>query len=249
MFQRFTDLLTTSIGKKALMSATGLLLVGFLVLHLAGNLTLFADDTGAAFNRYAQALASNRALMYAAEALLALLFLAHIALGLRVSMENRSARPRGYALSRDRGSRTFSSNTMLITGVVVLGFLVIHITDFRLRERSPDGLAAMVFRRLSEPAGALIYLVGVIALGIHLSHAFRSALQTLGVNHPRYNRAIHGAGRLIAIGLAIGFAAFPVLLLGDDRSEGRVARSQDSKIAPAEGPSMADVVTPEDSSR
>jgi succinate dehydrogenase / fumarate reductase cytochrome b subunit len=101
---------------------------------------------------------------------------------------------------------------MFITGAVILGFVIIHLLDFRLRERAPDGLAAMVVRRISQPAGALIYLVGVVALGIHLSHAVRSALQTLGVNHPRFNPTLRKASLALALLLLVGFAAFPVVL-------------------------------------
>jgi succinate dehydrogenase / fumarate reductase, cytochrome b subunit len=225
MAARLSRLWSSSIGKKALMSATGLLLIGFLVVHLAGNLTLFADDGGDAFDAYAAKLESLGPLLTLAEIGLVLIFVAHLALGLRVTFENRAARTQRYALERDRGARTFASSTMVVTGCVVLVFVVVHLLDFRLRERAPDGLAAMVVRRLAEPAGALIYLVGVAALGIHLSHAFRSAMQTLGLNDTRFDRSIVRVGRVIAIGLGVGFALFPLILFsGAKRSERAAAK-------------------------
>ncbi|MBI5431954.1 MAG: succinate dehydrogenase cytochrome b subunit [Planctomycetes bacterium] len=193
------------------MSVTGLLLIGFLVVHLAGNLQLFSDDTGEHFNAYAEKLKSFGPLLYVAEFGLIALFVAHLALGLRVTFENRAARSQRYALDRDRGARSFASSTMVVTGVIVLVFVIVHLLDFRLREMAPDGLAAMVVRRLSEPAGALIYIVGVGALGIHLSHAFRSAMQTLGLNNTRYDVPIARAGKALAIVLGVGFAIFPLV--------------------------------------
>ncbi len=228
MIHRFTDLARTSIGKKALMSVSGLFLIGFVLVHLIGNSTLWLDGDGAAFDHYAQALDDKKPFLYLAEIGLLLVFAAHIALAVRVTLENKSARTERYALDRNRGARTFSSATMIVTGLAILVFLVIHLLDFRLRERAPDGLAAMVVRRLSEPAGALIYLVGVVALGIHLAHAFRSALQTLGVNHPRYNPLIVRTGRMLALLLGLGFAAFPVVLLTRSAPSPRVVERSES---------------------
>jgi succinate dehydrogenase / fumarate reductase cytochrome b subunit len=214
MVRRISSLWSSSIGKKALMSCTGLLLIGFLVVHLLGNLQLFADDSGEHFNAYADKLKSFGALLYVAEFGLLALFAAHVFLGLRVTFENRAARAQRYALDRDRGARSFASATMIVTGLVVLVFVIVHLLDFRLREVAPDGLAAMVVRRLSEPAGALIYIVGVAALGIHLSHAFRSALQTLGLNGTSFDGPISRLGKAVAIVLGVGFALFPLVFFG-----------------------------------
>ena len=208
--------LHSTIGRKVLMALTGLALIVFLIGHLIGNLTLYADGDGEAFNHYAETLESNP-LLLPIEVGLALLFIAHIALGIRVSLENREARKKGYAIRASLGRRTLGSASMLITGVLILAFLVVHVADFRipklLGDESMDDLALAVKQRLASPLGAGIYLVGVVALGLHLSHAFQSAFQTLGVNHPKYSPWITRVGIALAIVLFLGFASFPVVLM------------------------------------
>ncbi len=209
--------LTSSIGKKTVMALTGLCLVGFLVAHLAGNLTFYTGGEEG-LNAYAQKLEDLGPLLVVAEVALALLFVVHIALALRLSRENSAAREQGYRRRGSMGERTAGSSTMLITGLIVAVFLVIHLIDFRLPKLTGelDDLGAAVTQRLSSPAGIAIYLVGVTALGLHLSHAVQSALQTLGAAHPKYTPLLRGLGLLLAVVLFVGFASFPIygLFLG-----------------------------------
>jgi succinate dehydrogenase / fumarate reductase cytochrome b subunit len=208
--------LRSSIGRKALMALSGLALIGFLVAHLAGNLTLYADADGTAFNHYAETLESNP-LLLPAEIGLVLLILLHLVLGIRVSLDNREARKKGYAVRASLGGRTLGSATMLLTGILILVFLVVHVSDFRipklLGDESVEDLAGAVKRRLASPLGAGVYLVGVAAVGLHLSHAFQSAFQTLGLNHPKYTPWIARLGLALAVILFLGFASFPIVLL------------------------------------
>jgi len=195
------------------MAITGLGLIGFLIGHLAGNLTLFADDSGEAFNDYAHMLESNPALPVIELGLFAFLII-HIAMALRVSKENRDARAKGYSLRASMGKRTLGSGSMLVTGLIIGVFLVIHMIDFRIPNWAGevDDLAALVKERMASPVGAGIYFVGVVAVGIHVSHAFKSAFQTLGLTHSKYTPLIERVGLALAILLFIGFAAFPILL-------------------------------------
>jgi len=207
---------SSSIGRKWAMALSGLALIGFLVVHLAGNLTLYADDTGATFRAYERALESQGPLLLVAEAGLLALFVAHIAMGLRVTLQNREARETRYRIRASMGKSTFASRTMIVTGLLIAVFLVIHIIDFRGAkllgaERVAD-MAGAVKHRLASPLGAGIYLVGVTALGLHLSHAFQSAFQTLGLSHPKYTPMIEKLGLLIAVLLFVGFASFPIIL-------------------------------------
>jgi len=210
---RLVRFLNSSIGKKFSMAVTGLLLIGFLVTHLLGNLTLYADDTGEMFNAYEHALTSNP-LLPIAEVGLLVLFVIHIALGIRVTLENRESRKSDYQIRSTKGARTLASGSMIITGVLVLVFLVVHLKDFRIAKMGvgEHDMALMVKERLASPVGALIYLIGVGALGIHLSHAFKGALQTLGVSHPRYTPLIEKASLALAVLLFLGFASFPLIL-------------------------------------
>ncbi len=213
MSGRLRPLGSSSIGKKAVMAVSGLLLIGFLIAHLAGNLLIFSGQQGTAFDEYAAKLESNP-LLPVIEVGLFVVFATHIVMALRVSSENRQARGQGYAVRSSMGERTLASASMLVTGVVVLVFLIVHLVDFRIGKRYMDpangSLAALVKRRLHEPLGAAVYLAGVTALGIHLRHAFRSALQTLGVNHPALNPLLVRLGWALAILLGLGFASFPI---------------------------------------
>lgn len=202
--------LNSSIGKKAVMALTGLLLIGFLFFHLAGNLTLFGSDQ--AFNDYVAKLQELGPVLLVMEVLLLLLFACHIFLGLRVSMENREARSRNYSIRNTRGKSTVSSTSMLLTGVVILGFLVKHLMDFRFQAGEfHERPAGMVRDVLASPPHALLYMVGVSALGFHLAHALRSAMQSLGVNHPKVTPVLEALSLIVALGLWAGFMAFPVL--------------------------------------
>lgn len=216
MLRWFVRTLSSSLGKKFVVALSGLLLVGFLLLHLLGNLLIYAGKSGESFDVYEKTLASNPLLVVAEVGLLTL-FVVHVALALRVNMENRDARREGYRVRATLGQRTLASSSMVFTGILVLGFLVVHIADFRIsklfREAAGYSLAAMVSERLRTPLGAGIYLAGVLALAVHLSHAFRSAFQTLGVSHPRLGTLLTRIGWAVAIGLGLGFASFPLFFL------------------------------------
>src|SRR5262245_8333864 len=125
----------SSVGKKFIMAVTGLLLSGFLVVHLAGNLLLLKGE--AVFNHYAEALEANPALPIA-EIALAAIFVFHIIVGLKLAFENKQARPTPYEVSASKGGKTFASLTMPYTGSLLLVFLFVHLKTFRFTER-PNG--------------------------------------------------------------------------------------------------------------
>lgn len=195
------------------MAVTGLSLVGFLVVHLAGNLTLYQD--GDTFNAYATKLESYGVGLHAVEIGLLAVFAVHIVLALRLARENSAARSTRYRVRAGEGRRTAGSSTMVVTGLALGLFLVVHVTDFRIPKLAGeiDDLAGAVRARLATALGATIYLVGAGALGLHLSHGVSSALHTLGAHHPRWSPLLRAAGRAIAVILALGFASFPIYFL------------------------------------
>lgn len=204
--------LSSSLGRKYVMAATGLSLVLFLVAHLAGNATLFLGDD--AFNAYAHALESNP-LLPLAEAGLAGLFLVHVAFAVLLIVKNRAARLDKYRSELGKGGKTIASATMAVTGPLVLVFLLVHLYDFRITKIFADDgydLAVAVRERLASPLGATVYLAGLLALGLHLWHGFQSAFQTFGVGHPRWRRFVLWTGRAVALALMLGFMAFPIWL-------------------------------------
>lgn len=206
---RVLEFLDSSIGKKIMVAIAGLLLCGFLITHLAGNLFLFVGATQ--FNRYAEFLESQ-ALLPLAEAGLFVLFLIHIALSVRARMANMAARPVGYQVSADKGARTPGSRTMAVGGSLILLFIIIHVATIKYQVGGAMGttLYDHVTGWFHNPLYAGFYVLAMIALGLHLSHGVQSAFQTLGVNHPRYTPAIKKLSLAFAVVIALGFAVMPI---------------------------------------
>lgn len=202
-------LFSASIGKKILVAVAGLLLCGFLITHLAGNLFLFVGP--GAFNKYATTLESNP-LLPLAESLLLLIFLVHIVWSLKVRWENKKARPVGYEQHRAKGGRTPGSRTMSYTAILVLVFLIIHVKMFKFG-MDDAGLYHKVLGALSQPGWAAFYIVALVGLMLHLSHGVQSAFQTLGLNHPKYFPTIKIISRIFAVVIAGGFIAIPIWAL------------------------------------
>lgn len=215
-------LLSSSIGRKCVMGATGLLLCGFLVAHLAGNLLLFGGQKP--FNHYAHMLHSQEWLPLA-EAGLLVLFVAHIYLAFTTAKDNSSARSVEYAVKQTKLPRKMltlvpASNWMFASGAVVLGFLILHLIDLRLGLR-PDIAhfdEAEAYRNtievLSNPYSRLIYGIGVVFLGFHLSHGFAAAFQSLGLSHPKYTPVIKLVGKVFAVAIAVGFLLIVIFVPG-----------------------------------
>lgn len=208
----FVRFLNSSIGRKYVMAITGLSLTLFLLVHMAGNLTLYSGNK--AFNDYAHLLESNP-LLPLAEAGLAGLFAVHILFAVFLVKKNKTSRDEGYRATLGMGSKTLASTTMWVTGPLLLVFLLIHLWDFRIKKELVEGdydLAQMVVDRLTSPVGFAIYVISVGLVGLHMWHAFQSAFQTLGVAHPRYRGIIQNTGRLITVLLVAGFGGIPFYL-------------------------------------
>ncbi|MEM7308868.1 MAG: succinate dehydrogenase cytochrome b subunit [Planctomycetota bacterium] len=206
--------LFSSVGRKIVMGLTGLLLVGFLIEHLAGNLTLFQDSDGTAFNEYKEWLESFGPLLKVAEVGLFLLFASHIAIALKLSLENREARKQRYVIRSSRGQATAASLSMLFTGSVVMLFLIKHVGfDFRFNGDFHEAPAAVVKDTLASPVSGFFYVATMGILGFHLAHGFRSAFQSLGLSHPKLDPLLDKAGIGLAVALAVGFASFPIYYL------------------------------------
>lgn len=206
---RVFEFLESSIGKKIMVALAGLFLCGFLAMHLLGNLLLFVGP--AAFNKYAETLEHNP-LLPIAEVGLVVLFLVHIALSVRARIANNAARPVEYEAYAGKGARTPGSKSMAISGSLILIFLIVHIKSFRLaaEEIRETNLYDLVTGSFTNPLYAGFYIVALVAIGLHLSHGFQSAFQTLGLNHPRYTPTIKKLGLAFAILVALGFISMPL---------------------------------------
>ena len=205
----------STIGQKALVGITGLALVGFLVTHLVGNLTMYAGDDGASFNAYSQGLHDLGILLYIAEVGLLVIFISHIALVARLVIKQRSAGGASrYAVTntkRDGGwFQLKSSRTMAISGTILLVFLVVHIWDFRLQLEPDTNLFEMVRSALQEPWRVGLYVAGSFVVGWHVFHGFQSAFRSLGLNHSAFTPGLSKTGTFLAVLFGLGFASFPL---------------------------------------
>ncbi len=214
-------LVRSSVGRKWLNGLTGALLLAFIVEHLFGNILLLVGAD--AYNRYVARLLGMGELVYIAEILLALVFVLHAIFGVSVWLDKRRARPTRYALYRSAGEpsrQTLSSRSMIVTGVLVLAFLVWHLVTFRfgphytitLDGRETRDLYRLVVETFANPAYVISYEIIMILLGMHLRHGFWSAFQTLGVSNPKYARPIQGFAIVFAVVIAVGFLAIPPVL-------------------------------------
>ncbi len=214
-------LFNSSIGKKQVMAVTGLSLTLFLIVHMLGNLLIYVSSD--AFNLYSYKLTSNP-LIYVAEAGLIALFVSHIGLAIRLTLENRQARPEKYFMKQNTGrGTTFASQTMPYTGLIGMVFVIIHIINFKLATLTGQGiemvtidgieminLYKLVIEHFQSPLSILIYIIGVTVFGIHISHGIGSAFQTLGFRHPKYTPFIEMKSKAIAIFVTIGFCSVPI---------------------------------------
>jgi len=199
-----SKLFSSPIGKKMGMALTGLILYGFLIGHLLGNLLLLKGDGGQTFNAYSEYLI-NHPLLIPAEIFLVIVFLLHIYLAISVTRDNHRARPTGYQTTRSAGGRNFASHTMIYSGAVILIFLVLHLKTFKYSEKTGT-LYELVSSTFQQTGYTLWYLIAMIILGAHLWHAFQSALQTLSIRSEK----IKFLGLVLCLVLAIGFGSLPL---------------------------------------
>lgn len=224
----------STLGKKFLIAFGGLAWAFFLISHMVGNLQLLLLPTGDAYNRYAYFLASLGGLLYAAEAGLVATLLVHAGLAIKTTLDNRRARGDSrYAMSQTKGGpsrNTAGSRNMIVTGSVLLVFIVFHIWSFKYGPSVDEGyvvsldgvemrdLHRLVIERFSSPIYTFGYVAVMALLGAHLKHGFWSAFQSLGAMSPRWSRPIHLAGVAIAVGLFVGFVVAPLWIYFDLRS-------------------------------
>lgn len=218
----FGKYLKSSVGAKHVMAITGLLLVGFVIQHMVGNLQIFIGQE--AINSYAANLKALGPLLWVARAGLLLIFVVHVASALRLVSMNRAARPVAYKKFKpDRSS--FASRTMMMSGLIVLAFLAFHLLHFTLGGGPLDkqfnlidsvgrhDVYNMVVLGFQLPAVTIAYVIATVLLCLHLSHGVTSMFQSIGLNHPKYNGIFNLAGPVIATIVLIGNTSMPIACL------------------------------------
>lgn len=209
-------MLTSPLGRKVLMALTGVLLTGFLVAHLVGNILIFVSPES--FNHYSHNLVSNP-LIYIAEGGLLALFVAHFVSGILLYRQNREARPVGYSVKRNAGHtshKSVASTAMIFTGIFLLVFVPLHLWTFKFgahyasaNEPEVRDLYRLVIEIFSSPANVAFYVAAMALVGLHLFHGVGSAFQSVGIYYRRGPRFI---GQVAALVIAGGFLILPILI-------------------------------------
>lgn len=210
--------LRSSLGLKIVTAVTGLILFGFVVAHMIGNLQVYLGAE--AMDTYAVNLRAlgHGTLLWIARAGLLVAAVLHIWSAWRLTLINTAARPVGYREVARRES-TYASRTMRWSGVIVLLFVVYHLLHFTFGPRvvHPHFVPGAVYHNFvtgfRSPLVSGFYILAMLALGLHLYHGAWSFMQTLGLSHPRYNHLRHAFATLVTVVVVAGNISFPVAVL------------------------------------
>jgi succinate dehydrogenase / fumarate reductase cytochrome b subunit len=211
----------TTIGKKAVMAITGVILFGFLIAHMAGNLQFFAGPEK--LNGYAESLRELGPLLWLLRIGLLVAVVLHITASIQLVRLQREARPVSYTRRSNAGS-TYASRTMYWSGPIVLAFLVYHLMHLTF------GIGGLPFEELrpyentiagfSNPFVTIAYVIAMVLLGMHLYHGLWSLFQSLGFSHPRYTPRLKLLAKAFTILLVLGFISVPLAILAGVRPAG-----------------------------
>ena len=196
------------------MAVTGGALFGFVIAHLAGNLQIFLGPEK--FNGYAHALRELGPLLWAARIALLIAVGLHIVSTIQLATVKSEARPVRYVKWKASAS-TYASRTMYMSGPIVAAFVIYHLMQFTFgvggTHYSPSDPYGNVIAGFRNPLVSIAYVIAMALLCLHLRHGLWSALQTLGVYHPRYTPRIKAIASLVALLVFFGFASIPVAIL------------------------------------
>lgn len=218
--------MSTTVGRKYLTALSGIALVIFIILHLAGNLTLFIPG-GEAFNAYAQKLKDLGPLFYVGEIGLLFVIILHIVTAVSVKRSAQKARPidyKNFETKNGPSKLNFMSKNMIISGLILGTFIVIHVWQFRFGPGIEEGYvttlqgneARDLYRLIAEtfknPGWVSFYMGVVLFLGFHMRHGFWSAFQSLGLNYPKFSAPLYMLAAIVSFTLALGFFLLPLYL-------------------------------------
>jgi succinate dehydrogenase / fumarate reductase cytochrome b subunit len=231
MINFLRNLFCSSLGKKYIMSITGFALVAFVIGHMVGNLQVFLGAE--AINRYGHFLQSNVELLWPVRIALLGIVLLHIWSATRLTIENRAARPVGYA-EWNPTVASYASRTMMMSGLIVAAFVIYHILHFTVMVQAVNlvhdhanfktdpyfmdaegrhDIYKMMIVGFRQPLVALFYIIGVGLLCLHLSHGISAMFQSLGWKTRSYARLLDNAAKIVAWVLFLGYISIPVSIL------------------------------------
>ncbi len=214
----------TTIGKKVVMAVTGLVLFGFLIGHMAGNLQFFLGRE--ALNSYAEKLHHTPALLWGARISLLVAVGLHIIAAVQLANLQRAARPVGYHKRTPVGS-SYASRTMYWSGPIIAFFVIYHLLHLTTGTAHPNYEYLNAYDNVvigfSNPLVVLAYVIAMVLVCLHLNHGVWSMFQSIGFSHPRYTPRIKAFARTFSVLLVAGFLSVPVaVLLGFHPDFGRV---------------------------
>lgn len=202
------------IGKKVVVAITGIVLFGFVLGHLAGNLQVFLGAER--LNHYAELLRMNAGLLWAARALLLFAVVLHIVATVQLKAMALGARPSRYTRYTPTRS-SLASRTMMWTGPMIAAFVVYHLLHFTTGTAHPDFVREDVYRNVvlgfRQIPVSVAYIIAMILLGFHLQHGLWSMFQSLGLNHPRYTPGFKRFAVLFSILIVVGNISIPLAVL------------------------------------
>ena len=216
MPSRFRRVFSSTVGTKLLIGVTGVALFIYMLLHLAGNVLVFAGPDF--FNEYSHKLISNPLIIPIEIGLLAV-FLIHIYKAITMWMGNSAARPVNYTKKELAGGpsrKSVASSTMIGSGLFLLVFVIIHVKQFKFGSwyLVTDSTVRDLYRTEMEvfqnPFWVIVYVVATLLVGLHLRHGISSAFQSLGLDHPVYTRRLTAIGIVLAVVIGVGLAIIPV---------------------------------------
>ncbi len=237
--QRALTLTRTTVGKKALVAITGAIMFGFLIVHLVGNLLLFAGPE--AYNGYAATLKGNLPVLWGARLVLLTSVVVHVVLTIQLARRNTEARAVGYRKPRQDMVTNYAARTMALTGPLVFLFILFHLAHYTAPGLSLGGEfdAENVYGNVVQSFRvwwvSAIYIFANAMLGLHLFHGGWSFLQSLGANDPRYSVWRKRGAVALALFVAGGNVSIPILVLSGVGTPAPTAAAE----APAE-PDAAD---------
>jgi succinate dehydrogenase cytochrome b subunit len=216
-----TSLWRSTIGKKYVMAITGLIWFGYLIVHLWGNLKIYAgpaflNDYGAWLRTVGEPFFGYSQLLWLVRLVLIPAFIVHVWAAIQLTARDRASRPRNYSMRKNLES-TFASRTMIWGGLFILLFVIYHVLDFTFGTVNPGFEEGNIYHNIIAsfrlwPVAAF-YILAMIAVGLHLLHGIWSTFQTLGWNTARANRLIRNFATFAALALTIGNISIPVAVL------------------------------------
>jgi succinate dehydrogenase / fumarate reductase, cytochrome b subunit len=219
------ELYRSAVGKKYVMAVTGIILLGFVFLHMVGNLKMYLgvedlNHYGEFLRELLVPLLPRTVFLWLFRSMLIVAFVLHMHAAYALTMMNRRSRDTKYQSKRDYIAANFASRTMRWSGVIVILFLAWHLADITwgIEPIAADGWAlgdayGNIARSLDRIAVAALYVVANLALGVHLFHGAWSLFQSLGWNNPRFNRWRRNFATAFAAIIVVGNVSFPIAVL------------------------------------